>query len=153
MNIADGAVAQEFVQPFQRFADDGGTQVADVQRLGDVGSAVVHHHRLSCTGFLYAEVFGIAHFFQVSLQEAAGHLQVNEARHNRFYHIVVIGIQLFHNALGDLDGGALVLLGGRQGAVALVFAQVGPVGHGDPAERSVIAGIGECLLHLFGDDV
>ena len=67
----------------------------------------------------------------------------------------------YHTGVGELDRvlgggivkGSLILLGGGQSAVALIFTQVRPVGHRDPAEGCVVAGIEECLLHLFGDDV
>ena len=153
VDVADDVIAQEAVQPLQAFADDGGAQMADVQGLCHVGSAVVDDHLLAGTHLLSAEGVGGAHFFQVLCQEGARELQVDEARAYGFHQIVVAGIQLGHNSLGNLDGGALVLLGSGQRAVALVFTQVGPVGNIDPAEGCVIARSNEGGAHLFGDDV
>ena len=153
MHIADGVVAQVLIEPLQTLADDGGAQVADVQRLGHIGAAVVHHNGLARTGHGNAEFFRGAHLFQIALQEAAGELQIDKARHNRLNQAVVLGVQLLHHCLGDLNGGTLVLLGGGQSAVALIFAQVRPVGYGDPAKGGVIARGLKGLLHFFGDDV
>ena len=40
-------VARELVKHFQSVTDDGRTQVTDVEGLGQIGRAVVQHHRLS----------------------------------------------------------------------------------------------------------
>lgn len=69
------------MQSLQAFANDSRAQVADVQGLGHVGTAVVHHHGLAGAGFLYAEVRGGPHLFQIARQEAAGEPQVDEAGH------------------------------------------------------------------------
>ena len=153
VNVTDGIVAKEPVQPLDALADDGRAQVADVQGLCHVGPAVVHHHGFALAGFDNAEIRGGAHGFQVVLQEGIRQLQVDEAGHDSLHHGVVGGIQLGGHGLGNLDGGALILLGGRQRTVALVFAQVGTVGHRDPAEGGIIAGIGKGLLHFGSDNV
>ena len=67
VNVADGIIAEEFVQPFQALADDGGAQMTDVQGLGHIGSAVIHHNGLPCPGFHHAEIFVGPHLLQVSL--------------------------------------------------------------------------------------
>ena len=66
---------------------------------------------------------------------------------------LISGVQLFCHCLCNLDGGAVVLFGSGQSAVALVFAQVGAVGDRHPAVGGVIAGVGKGALHFFGDDI
>ncbi len=46
MHVADGLVADELEDAADGIADDGGAQMADMHRLGDVGSAVIQHHDL-----------------------------------------------------------------------------------------------------------
>ena len=153
MHIPDGVVAQVLIEPLQTLADDGGAQVADVQGLGHIGPAVVHHNGLAFAGLGNAELGRNAHSLQVGLQKVAGELQVDEARHNGLHHAVVPSVQLLCHGLGNLDGGAVVLLGSGQSAVALVFAQVRPVGHGDPAKGTVVARLFKGLLHLFRNNI
>ena len=153
MNVADGIVAEKGVQPLHGFTDDGGAQMADVQGLRHVGAAVVHHNGLARPGLGNAELGRNAHALQVGLQKAAGELQVDEARHNGLHHAVVPSVQLLCHGLGNLDGGALILLGSGQSAVALVFAQVRPVGNGDPAKGTVVARLFKGRLHFLGDNI
>ena len=153
VHIADGVVAQELVQPLQGFADDGRPQVADVQGLCHIGSAVVHHDGLALTDFLHAEVGGGAHGFQIICQKRAGGFQVDEARHHGLAQIIVAFVQLSHHFLGDFDGSALILLGSGQGAVALIFAQVGAVGNRHPSKGRLIPRRSKRLLHFGCDDV
>ena len=153
MNVADGIVAEEGVQPLHGFTDDGGAQVADVQGLCHVGTAVVYHNGFARAGFRNAKIGGGAHGFQIGFQERPGELQVDEARHDGFHQRIVGGVQLFRHRFRNLDGGAVVLLGGGQSAVALVFAQVGAVGDRHPAVGGVIARVGKGALHFFGDDI
>ena len=153
MHVADGVVAEEGIQPLHGFADDGGAQMTDVQGLRHVGAAVVHHNRLARACFRNTKVGGGAHGFQIGFQERPGELQVNEARHDGLHQRIVGGVQLFCHCLCNLDGGAVVLFGGGQSAVALVFAQVGAVGDRHPAVGGVIAGVGKGALHFFGDDI
>ena len=122
-----------------------------MQGLGHVGAAVVHYHGLAGAGFLYAEVWGGPHLFQIARQEAAGEPQVDEAGHDGLRQGEVLSVQFRHDLLCDLDGGAVVGLGGGQSAVALVFAQVRPVGHGHFAVRSLVAGLFEGQAHFVGN--
>ena len=153
MDVADGVVAEELVQPFQALADDGGAQVADVQGLGNVGAAVVHHDGFPRALLGNAKVLSGAHFFQIRLQKVVGQLEVDEARHDGLHQRIVLSVQLLYHRLGNFDGGTLILFGGGQGAVALVLAQVGPVGNRHPAKGSVIPGIGKGLLHFFRNNI
>ena len=112
MHVTDGVVAQILVEPLQALADDGGPQVADVQGLCHVGSAVVHHNGFALPRLVHAELGGCAHFLQIGHQKMAGELQVDEAGVHRLHQAVVLGVQLGRHRFGDLDGGAVVLLGG-----------------------------------------
>jgi hypothetical protein len=46
MDIADHPVTEPSSHPFDALADDGGTQMSDVKRLGNIRSAVVDDDRL-----------------------------------------------------------------------------------------------------------
>ena len=127
--------------------------MTDMQGLCHIGSTVVYHDGLACADLFYAKVIFGTHGFQIVFQESTGKLQIDETGHNGFYHVVISGIQLGYDSVRDLDGGALILLGGRQSTVALVFAQVRPVGYGYPAKGCVIAGICKGLLHFGGDNI
>ena len=124
-----------------------------MQRLCHICTAVVHHDGFACTDLGHAKILCGAHFLQIILQELAGELQVDKAGHHCLNHTVIVGIQLGDHGVGDLDGCAFVLLGGSQSAVALIFAQVGTVGNGDPAKGCIITGLFKGGLHLLGDNV
>ena len=153
MNVANGIVAKEFVQPLQALADDGGAQMTDVQGLGNVGTAVVHHDGLACSFLGDAEILSGAHFFQIIPQEGVGQLQIDKAGHYCLHQRVILHVQLLHHCLGDFDGSALILLGCGQRAVALILAQVGAVGNRHPSEGCVVSGIHKRLLHFGSDNV
>ena len=137
------------MQPFQGFADNGGAEVADVQGLCHIGAAVVHHHGLPRANLLRAEVRLGAHGLHIPLQEGAGELQVDKARHHRLHQVIVGLIQLGCYRFRNLNGGAVILLGCGKGTVALIFAQVRPVGHRHPPVGRVVARIGKGPGHFF----
>ena len=65
MDVADDIVAEVAVDALDALADDGGTQVADVQGLCHVRPAVVEHDAagLALTG--HAEALALAHLLQM----------------------------------------------------------------------------------------
>ena len=153
VNVTDGLEAKEFVQPLQGLTDNGRPEVTDVQRLCHIGSAVVHHNGLAGTDFLDTEALFCPHLFQIVLQEGVRQLQVDKTGHHRIAHRKIALVQLFSHGVCDGDGGALVLLGGRQRAIALILAQIRPVGHGHPTKGSLVTGIYKGLFHFRGDDI
>ena len=151
VDIPDGPVAQIPVQPFQGFADNGGAQMPDVQGLCHIRAAVIHHHGFPGADLLRTEVRLGAHGFQILPEKGPGELQVNKARHHRFHQVVILLIQLCGHSPGDLNGGAVILLGGGKGAVALIFTQVRPVGYRHPPVGRVVACVGKGPGHFFGN--
>ena len=127
--------------------------MADVQRLCHVGSAVVHHQGLALPGFGNAQTGGGAHLLQVACQKFVAYIQIQKSGHHSLNHGKVRGLELFSHSVGNLNGSALVLLGSRQGAVALELAQIRPVGYGDLAVGSFVAGLPESLRYLLGNQI
>jgi hypothetical protein len=131
MHVADHLVAGEDEQAPQRFADDGGAQMADMHGLGDVSAAVVHHHHLALLGG-NAETLVVGDRVGVLAERSIGQRQVDEARAGqRDVAQLGQGLELRHHLLGD---GARILLGGfgrGERAVALELAKVGTIGDRD----------------------
>ena len=153
MDVTDGLIAHKGMKPLQSLTDDSRTQVTNVQRLGDVCSAVVHHNGLSLAHFGNTEVGGGAHLLQIALEEAVRQLQVDKAGHNGLHQRVVTLIQLCYHCVCDHDRCTLILLGGGQCAIALIFAKVGAVGYGNTAKCRVVACIGKGLLHFRSNNI
>ena len=122
--------------------------MTDVQGLCHIGAAVVHHDGLSGADLLYAEVGRGAHFLQITLQEGVRQLQVDKAGHYRVAHGKGVLVQFFCYCVGNGNGRAFILLGGRQRAVTLVFAQVRAVGNGHSAKGGIVACVHKSLLHF-----
>jgi len=80
-------------------------------------------------------------------------LQIDEAGHDGLAHVVIRLAQLLGHGLCNLDGGAFILLGSGQCAVALIFAQVRPIRNRHPAEGCIVTRSFKCFLHFRGDDV
>ena len=151
MHVADHLVAGEDEQAPQRFADDGGAQMADMHGLGDVGAAVIHHHHLALLGG-DGETLVVGDLVGVLGERLVGQRQVDEARAGQ-RDVAQLGqhLQLGHHLLGN---GARVLLGGLgggEGAVALELAKVGAIGDGDAAILGRQAKIAEHPRHDFSE--
>ena len=127
--------------------------MTDVQGLGHIGAAVVDDNGFALPGLFHAEIRCGAHLFQIPPQEIVAELQVQKAGHHGVDHGKIGGVQLLCHSLSNLNGGAFVLFGSSQRAVALVFAQVGTVGNRDPAEGRIIPCLFKGRLHFGGDDV
>ena len=153
MGVAHGLVAEEVLDPLDALADDGRAQMADVQGLGHVGAAVVHHHgaRLGIPG--HAEAGRGAGLLQVFCQEGRSQPQIQKARRSGLHlgegRVVS---QLYSHVVCDLDGGLVIGLGRGHGAVALVFAQVGAVGDRHPPVGGFIPGRQKRGADVFGNN-
>ena len=82
MNIADHLMAHKTAHALNGFTDDSGTEMAHVQGLCHIGSAVVHDHSLRMLRRLHSQLLSSPHPIHIIGQKAASDLQVNEARHN-----------------------------------------------------------------------
>ncbi|MNE09448.1 hypothetical protein D3C80_1021220 [compost metagenome] len=145
VGVAPDDVAAEAEQPLQALADDGGAQVADVHRLGHVGTGVVDDdlarrrvQRGAGQGFVSGHLGGALG------QGGVGELEVDEAGAGDFDRGQA---RVVAEALGHLGGQlariGLQRLGGGQGAVGLEVGQVGAVRSDDAGKRGVHAFGGE----------
>ena len=82
MYVTDHIVAQVTAHTLYALTDHGRTQVADMQRLCHVGSAVVHDDGLSMALFLHAKLFFLCHAVHEISQVSGIQADVNEARHH-----------------------------------------------------------------------
>ena len=126
--------------------------MADVQGLGHVGAAVIDDHGLGSRLCGQAEFLRRAHGFQIGGQKRRRHLQIKKAgggglhggKQGAF-------LQLFRHVAGNGHGRLVITLGGGQAAVALIFAQIGAVGHRHLAVGGVISGLFKGGSNLGGD--
>ena len=154
MDVADDAVAEVAVDALDGLADDGAAQMADVERLGHVRAAVVEDDGARVCVRLHAEAVARLHLAQELRQILARELQVQKAGVHgldRFKHLAVR--QLFADRRCDLDGRFVIGFGSGHRAVALKFAQVGPVGERRLAEAPVKTGSLERIRDLLGDQI
>ena len=146
VDVADDRVAEVAVDALDALADDGRAQMADVQGLCHIGAAVVQHHGPLFRVARHAGTLTAAHFLHMGGQIVLPEAQIEEAGVHRLGRgedraVLQPGSHLAGNDDGGLVGG----FGGWHGAVALEFAQVGPVGDGDLAAGSVITGLSKGL--------
>ena len=154
VDVADDAVAEVAVDALDGLADDGAAQMADVERLGHVRAAVVEDDGARVCVRLHAEAVARLHLAQELRQILARELQVQKAGVHgldRFKHLAVR--QLFADRRCDLDGRFVIGFGSGHRAVALKFAQVGPVGERRLTKAPVKTGSLERIRDLLGDQI
>ena len=154
VDVADDAVSEVTGDALDALADDGGAEMAHVQRLCHVGPAVVHHNGLGLRLRLQAEAGSLGHLrhivpkisgVQRQIQKAGFH-SLNPCKHG-------LALQLRRHGLGQLQRRAVGLLGRRHGAVALVFTQIRAVGHGHFAETCLQSRRLKGLGHPPGNEI
>ena len=154
MDVADHGVTEEAVDTLDGLADDGAAQVADMQRLCHVRSAVVKDNGARCALGGDAEMLRRGH-----LREIVGQICVRDAQVQKAgLHGIDLGKQgaageICRDIFGDLDGRLVIRLGGGHGAVALILTQVGAVRERDLSVGRVIAGGGKCAGDLARNQV
>lgn len=87
------------------------------------------------------------------MQEQAGYTQVDKTWGDGIDLVKIRRIQIFRHSLSDLNGRPTVGLGSGQSAVTLVFAQIRPVGHGNPAIGPVKTGFFKGIFHFMGNEI
>ena len=153
VGIADGLVAEEVLNALDALADDGRAQMADVQRLGHVGSAVVYDHGAGLRITRNAEARHGTGLLQILCQESGGQPQIQEARRDGLNLGKCRVVRQMHShVVCDLNGRLVVGLCRGHRAVALVLAEVGPVGDRHPPVGSFIPGRHESGGYVFGND-
>ena len=159
MCVTDHLIAHLPGQTLHALADDRRPQVSHVEGLRHIGTAVVDDDLFTAQGTVQSQVFLPVHAVQVVGEAGRIHAQVNEAGHHCLRLCEERGslhgclLQLRHHLIGDVNGLLMVLLGTRHGAVALVFAEVRPVGNADSSQALVIARFAEGLLYRLGNHV
>ena len=150
MHVTNDVIAEVTLDALDGLADDGRTDVTHMQGFCHVGSAVVNDHGFGLGFPLQAELFSHSHPVQVLSHKFRLQPQVDEAG---LYclHCGESGIffQTCHNFLCDHQGRFLICLGGPEGAIALIFAQIRTTGNGDLTVSRVIAlGLKYCRYPL-----
>ena len=153
MHISDGVVAEKLVDPLHALANDGRAQVTNVERLGDIRSAIIYNNGLWHRLLFHTKRRLTPHGRQVTLQKSARYSQINETRHNGSHRLKVFVMQLLGYGLGNLNGGLVIDLGSCQSAIALVFAQIRPIGNGHPAVGTVKSGGFKGIRHFTGNQI
>ena len=140
MDVGDDLVAVKALDPADGFADDRRTQMSDVQRLGDIRAAEVHHDFFRRFGFVAAEPPVAGHGVQFGGNEGFFEADVDKARPvDRYFGNVGVLFQFAGNQSGNLTRVPAQWLGQRQRAVALKIAQVRTVGNLDDGKFGVQA--------------
>ena len=155
MHVAERAVARRTEQPPQRIADDRRAQVADMHRLGDVGTAIVEDHGL-CRLRLDAEPLVFRQAIEVRGEEFIGQRKVHEPRPRQRYVAQFAGVlrqQLPANLFRDFPGIAFERLRHGERAIGLELPEVRPIGRRDTGVLHGQAFGLERFTHELGQDV
>ena len=154
MHIADHRMAHITPYPLDTLADDGRTQMSHMQRLCHIGTAIVDHDGLGMCRRLQTKLLAGAHFIQIIADKSLLHFQVQESRcHCIHLRKHVLCLQDGSHVPGDHDGRFVVLLGSRQCAVALIFTQIGAVGHRHLSIFFFVSGLHKRRRHLFRNQI
>ena len=154
MDIADNSMSFVTVDPLDAFADDCGAQMTDVERLCNVGTAVIDNDGFFLFGRLYAKLLRCSHLFQIFADKTVLYFQVQKSGRNRRYFRKYCAVrQLFRYVVGDHDRGFMVFFCARHRAVTLIFAQIGTVGHGYASQLCLITCSFKAFSHLFGNEL
>ena len=152
MGVADDVMPHEPGDALDRFADDGWTQVTHMKGLCHVGAAVVHHDGQGVLRLFHAAVRILFQLVEQLAQKVRIQIQIDKAgAHHLHLGEHLIGRQHIHHLLGDHKGGFMIELGSGHSAIALVLAQVRPVGHGTFAQLGVEAGARKGFGYGGGD--
>jgi hypothetical protein len=114
MHVADHRPAIGAVKPLQAIADDGGAQMADMHRLGDVGTAEIDHHgarfTIPCAGVGRTQPRIARQAIETVRQRRIGDVEIEKAGAGDFHFGECrISLQAACDLLGD---GARIGLGG-----------------------------------------
>ena len=125
--------------------------MADVKGFGNVWPAVIHDDLLRMFRFRYFHFIRRSHFRDESGQESLLYAEVEETRPDCFHGAcAVFPRRIFSRHFIRYDKWSFVVtLRGRHRAVALIFAQIRPVGTAYRTEASVIPGCLKCFRELF----
>ena len=140
MRVADDLVSDVTKDPLHRLTDDCRTHVSDMQRLGNIRSAVVDDHRARVLRRLHAEMLFAAHPQNIVCEKFCPDVDIDKSRCNRL-------ARLEHLLLSDCgrhlvrycDRRLVILLRGSHGTVALILAQVRAVGYRCRAETLLVS--------------
>ena len=127
MHVADDIIAEIALDALDGLADDGRADVTDVQRLCNVCAAVIDNDALGRVFLLQAEFLADSHLVQIRSDRLRRHAEVDEAGLHRLdERECAAAFKLRGHFFGDDQRRFVILLGGRQRAVALIFAQIRP---------------------------
>ena len=154
VDVPDHLVPEEPEQPLHALPDDRRPQMPHVKGLGHVGAAVIDDDGLRFFGRADPEPFPAPHPLQVIRQECPGKLHIDKAGihcSDLLKHLVPR--KLPHHVVRDPDGRLLIELRPGHGTVALVFAEVRPVGDGHLPKAPLVPAVRKSSLHNFRNHV
>ena len=154
VDVPQHLVSHEPADTLNALPDDGGAEMSHMERLGHIGSAVVDEDRLGCAALLHSQLSVLPHLIQIACYIFIVQFDIDEAGlHYLHRQDAASPPHLGYHVLGDHKGSFFVGPRSRHGAVALVLAQVRPVGQGDLGVGAVIPRRLKRLFHLFRDHI
>ena len=150
MHIADHLMSQETSHPFYTFTNDGGAQMPHVKRLCHIGAAVIQDNGFWFFHQIHRQMIILLHFMQISRQQSLLDLQIDESR---LYCLSAgkyrTALQAPHHLFGNHQRRLFIFFRAGHGAVALIFAQIRPVGNRYFSIIFVITSLLKSCHHLF----
>ena len=154
VHVANDLVAHIPLNALDRLADDGGTDMAHVQGLCHIGSAVVDDHGFGLFLALEAEFLCHSHFLKIIRHIFRCQPQIDKSGLHRLHRQEGrVALELRHGLLRNLNGGFMILLGSLHAAVALIFTQIRARRYADPSKLRRITGLLKRSGYLPGDQI
>ena len=121
-----------------------------MQRFCHIGTAIVNDNGSGMLFHIHSQPFISSHIIQICRHIIRGKLQIDKSRLHyihRFKASAVLHLRRY--ILRNHKRRFLIFLCSRHSPVALIFAQVRPVGQRNFSQISVIPGLLERRLHLY----
>ena len=130
MDIADNPMSFVTVDPLDAFADDCGAQMTDVERLCNVGAAVIDNDGFFLFGSSTPNFSAAAISFKYSQTKLSFTFRFKIRRKPQILQKILRCPSAFPLHRWHHDRGFMVFFCARHRTVTLIFAQIGTVGHG-----------------------
>ncbi len=154
MHIADHLMSYKAADPLYTLTDDCRTQMTNMKRFCNIGSAVIYHDRLRLFGFFDGQILVSLHLQHIVCQIAAGNLHINKARihcFDRLKHRIIL--QLRHNIIRNHDRCFFVLFGSCHCTITLILTKVRTVGNTGSSVCCIIAACFKRIHNFLTDQI
>ena len=149
MDITDDFMPRIPCNPFHAFTDNRRTEMAYMQRLCYVRSAVIYHNFLCLFWVFQPEFRFTCHLWQIILQKRRAYLQIQKARRYRtHFRKNRAALQFLFHILSNHKRRLLIAFCPCHRPVALVFAQVRAIRQSNLPKLCIIPCCLKCLLHF-----